>query len=551
MGFLDDFVRKPLSRLPEFKQGSVTAKFWGELVRVVKKNDEDTYKGINGAFYRLNTQVQLNLAELCPNWETLTDHTDYLTTAHTLCPHVYLPPGSWYFKDYVIPSGCTISGISNTNLSYLDDTTKASVFKTHVYPADGVASFIFGTNGSTAVSFKNLHIQGYKPGDTPLYNLILIKAGGDEVAIRECQLDSGLIGYGSLDTQPQTTRCTDVIIRDCTYGYCNVRDTTVLGGSCISNDYNVYGNTSYSSSFNSFYTRLEWADYWNIYLVRGQSNVFHGVVDSGNKGSIYLENVSNHSFFNIVRRGGRSTDTTDTTNKLTDFYIKNCSSMTFFVNTRSMAADGDIPPTTPDYTFIFEGSSAETNNKFITIYGDLTGYVVDAIKFINLKPYEFKVLATGYSTEDQGFRPDDIPRNRDLGSAAYLDYKLITAGTKCLAFKQSVNFNTTTDTIIPFVKDINPRTYIVDAIVVTNSSISLTTAAGGLYTGPSKTGTTLVASTQTYTTLTGSSKFLELTKASGITSDVLTSDTIYLSLTTAQGSTATADVYIFGRILNG
>lgn len=83
-------------------------------------------------------------------------------------------------------------------------------------------------------------------------------------------------------------------------------------------------------------------------------------------------------------------------------------------------------------------------------------------------------------------------------------------------------------------------------IVVCNASISLTTAAGGLYTATSKGGVAIVAASQAYTALTNANKYLDLTLTATPGTDVLTVNTIYLSLTTAQGAAATADVFLFG-----
>lgn len=98
-----------------------------------------------------------------------------------------------------------------------------------------------------------------------------------------------------------------------------------------------------------------------------------------------------------------------------------------------------------------------------------------------------------------------------------------------------------------------PSKYTITKILVTNASISLTTAAGGFYFGQvppnEKTGTAIVAAAQVYSALTAASKKLSLTLTATIGTDVLTAATIYLSLTTAQGAPATADVYVFGEDL--
>lgn len=104
------------------------------------------------------------------------------------------------------------------------------------------------------------------------------------------------------------------------------------------------------------------------------------------------------------------------------------------------------------------------------------------------------------------------------------------------------NFNTTADQAISLRAD----RYIIRRIPITNCTASLTVAAGGVYTGASKTGIIIVAAAQVYTALTGGTKFIDATLASGVTGDHLTSATVFLSLTTGQGSPVTCDVYIYG-----
>lgn len=89
--------------------------------------------------------------------------------------------------------------------------------------------------------------------------------------------------------------------------------------------------------------------------------------------------------------------------------------------------------------------------------------------------------------------------------------------------------------------------YVIDRILTVNASTSLTTAAGGIYTAASKGGSAIVASGQAYSTLTGSTLGLDLTIAAA--GKAILSTTPYLSLTTGQGGAATADMYIFGRLL--
>jgi len=113
------------------------------------------------------------------------------------------------------------------------------------------------------------------------------------------------------------------------------------------------------------------------------------------------------------------------------------------------------------------------------------------------------------------------------------------------------NMNVTTDQGIT-IQGLNDQftKYVVERIVVTNASISLTTAAGGVYTAASKSGA-IVAAGQVYSALTAATKYVALTLTGASLTDVLTVSTIYLSLTTGQGAAATADVYIYGRLFQG
>ncbi len=104
------------------------------------------------------------------------------------------------------------------------------------------------------------------------------------------------------------------------------------------------------------------------------------------------------------------------------------------------------------------------------------------------------------------------------------------------------NFNTTGDQLIGII----PSNVIVTQILVTNASISLTTAAGGFYSAASKGGTPIVAAAQVYSALTTSVIALNLTIAAFLR---ITANQIFFALTTAQGAPATADIYVYGADL--
>jgi hypothetical protein len=84
-------------------------------------------------------------------------------------------------------------------------------------------------------------------------------------------------------------------------------------------------------------------------------------------------------------------------------------------------------------------------------------------------------------------------------------------------------------------------------ITVTNASLSMTTAVGGVYPAASKGGTAIVANSQAYSALSAADIPLDLTIASDL---VLPSGAVVVpSLTTPQGAAATADWYLFGETL--
>jgi len=117
-----------------------------------------------------------------------------------------------------------------------------------------------------------------------------------------------------------------------------------------------------------------------------------------------------------------------------------------------------------------------------------------------------------------------------------------------LAYKVGVNMNTTNDQALTLSATVpaSGSRVIIENVIVTNASISLTTAAGGFYTAASKGGTAVVAAGQAYSSLDAATKFLKCTVTVNATASGLS--TLYLALTSAQGQAATADVYVTGYI---
>lgn len=113
------------------------------------------------------------------------------------------------------------------------------------------------------------------------------------------------------------------------------------------------------------------------------------------------------------------------------------------------------------------------------------------------------------------------------------------ASPRVLAKYIGVNANATGDTVLPI---INSSSFSVSAVICTNASISLTTAAAGLFTAPGAGGTAIVANAA-LSAMTGSTVVSARTVASTAASTV---DYLYLNVATAQGAAATFDIYVIG-----
>lgn len=110
---------------------------------------------------------------------------------------------------------------------------------------------------------------------------------------------------------------------------------------------------------------------------------------------------------------------------------------------------------------------------------------------------------------------------------------------RLLASAQGVNLNATGDTVLPV---LNSGRYSVSNVIVTNASISLTTAAAGLFSAPSAGGTGVVANAA-LSACTGSTIVSQRTVAS---TAALTGPNLYFNVGTAQGAAATGDVFVYG-----
>jgi hypothetical protein len=111
---------------------------------------------------------------------------------------------------------------------------------------------------------------------------------------------------------------------------------------------------------------------------------------------------------------------------------------------------------------------------------------------------------------------------------------------RLLAVATGVNVNSTGDQATLAIN--NASSYSVSNVVFTNASISLTTAAAGLFTAPAAGGTGLVANAA-LSALSASTVVSQRTVAS---TALQTAQNLYLNVGTAQGAAATLDVYVYG-----
>jgi len=111
---------------------------------------------------------------------------------------------------------------------------------------------------------------------------------------------------------------------------------------------------------------------------------------------------------------------------------------------------------------------------------------------------------------------------------------------RLLAVATGVNVNSTGDQATLAIN--NASSYSVSNVVFTNASISLSSAAAGLFTAPAAGGTGLVANAA-LSALTSSTVVSQRTVAS---TALQTAQNLYLNVGTAQGAAATMDVYVYG-----
>jgi hypothetical protein len=104
---------------------------------------------------------------------------------------------------------------------------------------------------------------------------------------------------------------------------------------------------------------------------------------------------------------------------------------------------------------------------------------------------------------------------------------------------QSVNLNSVADTVAQIL--VSGRVSVA-YVLVTNASVSLTTAQVAVYTAPAAGGTAVLSATA----LTGATSAAKVVNTGASSTDAVTGQYLYIRNTTAQGAAATADVFIYG-----
>lgn len=117
-------------------------------------------------------------------------------------------------------------------------------------------------------------------------------------------------------------------------------------------------------------------------------------------------------------------------------------------------------------------------------------------------------------------------------------------GTNTTLFQiTGANLNSTLDQAL--LKAFDFTKYVIDKIVFANASAPIINASGALYTGGSKSGIPLTASTQSLAGMDSVNAVVNPSLTAGATG-LITDQTLFLSLTVPEGTPATADLFVMG-----
>lgn len=91
---------------------------------------------------------------------------------------------------------------------------------------------------------------------------------------------------------------------------------------------------------------------------------------------------------------------------------------------------------------------------------------------------------------------------------------------------------------------------ITQIVAVRRSGGASVVCAGGIYTAAARSGNALVSAAQSWIGLSGAGKLVDAVLTALTGTDIQTANPIYLSLTTGSTAAVTADVFIYGVILD-
>lgn len=124
----------------------------------------------------------------------------------------------------------------------------------------------------------------------------------------------------------------------------------------------------------------------------------------------------------------------------------------------------------------------------------------------------------------------------------------VSAVQQLLFIGRSKDFQLTTDQALT--KTFSGTSYIITKVLAVCKTGGATVAcAGGIYPAASKAGTALVGVAQSWVTLTAAGKMVDATLAAVIATDVQSATPI-LSLTTGSTAAVTADVFVYGVVVD-
>ena len=222
------FTRNALSRFPELKSDKVDSKLWAELIRVAKDNDDKLQSDINKISNRYSSGRGIDMAELCPDWQNIADHTSYFVKAFQEYDTVFLPDDStWYVADLVVPTGKSIIG----NATVSNDPTTINDIKPCIKKAVGAVTSILNLSLSKRVNLRGFRIDGVT---SDKYGILATQA--DNIFTTDLTGHRCLTFYGS-PSSSASSAYTSIhwgnYVRDCVYGYENLQDSSVYGGTCV------------------------------------------------------------------------------------------------------------------------------------------------------------------------------------------------------------------------------------------------------------------------------------------------------------------------------